>query len=234
MKQILFTMMLLFAYPCLATQQDWIAQAEKGNPQAQYRIGKSYLVGDTIKKDISKALFWIEKAVAQQEPRAEYLLGLCYYKGEGKEKNDSLAYQNFKRSALQGYPLAQYSLALRYLRGEGTSKNQSRAFHWFRKASEGGVMQARYSMGVRLQKGEGVDKHPELALSLYRELALQTPHDPFFDYFLGYSLYYGTCGRQDRNEGSRHIQRAAINGCIEAQSLLTQIRQKRENVPVKF
>ncbi|QZT37335.1 sel1 repeat family protein [Halosquirtibacter xylanolyticus] len=213
--------------PCHSQSIDWLGKAEAGNLQAQYRLGKSFMVGDTIPKDIDQAITWLEKAALKQEPRAMYLLGLCYYKGEGKIQNDTTAYQYFKSSALQGYPQAQYSLALRYLKGEGVKKNEQRAFHWFRKASEAGVPQARYSVGLRLQKGEGVQMNKEMALRLYRELVLQTPHDPFFDYYLGYSYYYGTCGVKDTNAGSRYIQKAAVNGCNEAKQLLLNIRKNR-------
>ncbi|MDC1105582.1 tetratricopeptide repeat protein [Prolixibacteraceae bacterium] len=202
---------------------DWLSRAQEGNLQAQYRLGKSYLVGDTIPKNIEQAIYWLEKASLKKEPRAMYLLGLCYYKGNGKIQNDTAAYRYFKDSALQGYPQAQYSLALRYLNGEGVKKNEQRAFHWFRKASESGIAQARYSVGLRFQKGEGVQMNKRMALRLYQELVLQSPHDPYYDYFLGYSYYYGTCGITDTNTGSRYIQKAAINGCSEAQQLLKHI-----------
>lgn len=227
MKHVLLLCSFFILLPAFSATKNWISEARNGDAQAQYRVGKSYFVGDTIAQDIEQALFWLEKAAAQKEARAQYILGLCYYKGEGKEKNDSMAYRFFKSAALQGYPQAQYSLALRYLKGEGIKKDTQRAFHWFRKASEGGIDQARFSLGVRFQKGEGIEQNKEMALRLFRELTLMAPHDPFYDYYIGCCYYFGTCGLKDINTGTRFIQKAAVHGCKEAQTLLVKIQKQQ-------
>ena len=60
--------------------------ADKGNPAAQFEIGKRFHDGKGILKDSSEAVEWWQKAAAQKFPTAEYNLGLLMRKVTALQK----------------------------------------------------------------------------------------------------------------------------------------------------
>ena len=65
--------------------------ANAGDALAQYKLGLTYLIGDGVKKDLKKAVFWYKKAANQGYARAQVNLGVMYYHGIGVLKNPKLA-----------------------------------------------------------------------------------------------------------------------------------------------
>ena len=64
-----------------------IESARLGCGVAKYRLGKMFLRGDEVAKNVDYALRWLEEAVAEGNPFAEYLLGKTYLKGEDVERD---------------------------------------------------------------------------------------------------------------------------------------------------
>ena len=53
----------------------WLRQAaEKGNPYAQYTLGKMYLQGNELPQDKKEAQRWLESSAAQGNVYAQYLI----------------------------------------------------------------------------------------------------------------------------------------------------------------
>jgi len=69
-----------------------IESARLGNTVAKYRLGKLYLQGKEIGKNLPEALYWLEAAVKEDNQYAEYLLGKTLLQGE--ERNCSNARQS--------------------------------------------------------------------------------------------------------------------------------------------
>ena len=61
--------------------------AEKGEPEAQYKLGVCYANGDGVEKDLKQAAYWWRKAAEQGFAPAQLNLGFCYYNGEDVEKD---------------------------------------------------------------------------------------------------------------------------------------------------
>ena len=59
------------------------AQAQKGNPRAQFYIGVAYTSGVGVKKDPQRAHEWIRKAAETGVASAQSNLGLMYLRGDG-------------------------------------------------------------------------------------------------------------------------------------------------------
>lgn len=54
---------------------EWFAKsAERGNPYAQYMLGKLYLAGKEVPHDEEKAAYWLTQSAEQGNQYAQYLL----------------------------------------------------------------------------------------------------------------------------------------------------------------
>ena len=88
----------------------WTRPPGHGNPFAQYRLGKLCLTGESVKKDVRKALEYLTAAARQGNPFAQYTLGKLYLLGRDVEQDREQARDWFTRSAAQGNAYAQFFL----------------------------------------------------------------------------------------------------------------------------
>jgi TPR repeat protein len=58
-----------------------VESAGKGDVESQYVLGKTFLLGDGIRRIPTEALSWLQKAAEQEHADAEYLLGRMYAEG---------------------------------------------------------------------------------------------------------------------------------------------------------
>lgn len=84
--------------------------AAQGNPAAAYRLGKLYLQGALVPKDVPKALEYLTASAKEGSPFAQYTLGKLYLMGKDVEPDREEAYRWFQASAQQGNPYAQFFL----------------------------------------------------------------------------------------------------------------------------
>ena len=84
--------------------------AAQGNPAAAYRLGKLYLQGELIPKDMPKALKYLTASAGQGSPFAQYILGKLYLMGKEVEQDREKAYRWFEMAAEQGNPYARFFL----------------------------------------------------------------------------------------------------------------------------
>ncbi len=61
--------------------------AEKGDAAAQYYMGLSYEIGDSVRRDYEEAARWYKKAAEQGLRAAQVMLGDCYFYGNGVRQN---------------------------------------------------------------------------------------------------------------------------------------------------
>ena len=78
------------------------AQAEQGDPEAQFNLGVCFHDGQGVKQDIAEAVKWYRKAAEQGLGSASFYLGFCYAKGEGVKKDDAEAVKWYLKAAEQG------------------------------------------------------------------------------------------------------------------------------------
>lgn len=85
------------------------AQAESGNAEAQFFLGKYY---DTLNDphSLSNAAIWYLKAAKQGHAKAQNNLGVCYQYGRGFCKNLPEAIKWYEMAAKQGNPTAMNNL----------------------------------------------------------------------------------------------------------------------------
>ena len=76
--------------------------AERGDPEAQYRIGRMYEFGNGYPQDKAPGIAWIRKAAAQGHADAEQELGVVYAPGDGVKQDNVQAVAWFRKAAEQG------------------------------------------------------------------------------------------------------------------------------------
>ena len=97
--------------------------AKQGYTVAKYMLGKLYLRGEDVPKQMLHALHWLESAVKDDNPYAEYLLGKTFLKGVDVERDTDRAESLLRRSAEQGNKYAAYTLGKAYLDGDILAQN---------------------------------------------------------------------------------------------------------------
>ena len=141
--------------------------AERGNAEAQYRVGLMHEFGAGYPKDVQQAVTWLTRAANQGHVAAQQELGVVYTTGDGVAKDDAKAVAWFRKAANAGNPTAQYNLALMLAKGAGVRQDYAQALDWFRKAATQGFALAQFKVGVAYEQGAGVAADPVLAYANY-------------------------------------------------------------------
>lgn len=83
--------------------------AEKGNSEAQNRVGVFYDNGNYVEQNHQKAVYWYKKALKSDENNlpAKFNLGLSYYYGTGVNVDEDYGLQLIQEAADGGYESAQ-------------------------------------------------------------------------------------------------------------------------------
>lgn len=84
--------------------------AEPNNSFAQYRLGKRYLLGEGLPKDVETAVEWLTASAEQGNQYAQYVLGKLFLIGEDVPRDREAAVRWFTLSADQGNVCARYFL----------------------------------------------------------------------------------------------------------------------------
>ena len=89
----------------------WLGKAaDHGNQFARYRLGKIYLTGESVPKDVQKALEYLTASAEQGNQFAQYTLGKLYLLGRDVKQDREQAKEWLTRSAAQGNEYAQFFL----------------------------------------------------------------------------------------------------------------------------
>ncbi len=109
-------------------------QAGKGDPQAQYELGRTLWHQDNY----SEALHWLQKAAGRGHTDAHYLLGQAYQYGYGTVQNFRTAQAHYLKAAEQGHLEAEYRLGLFYRDGLAGPVDKKSAYIWLNIAAAKG------------------------------------------------------------------------------------------------
>ena len=203
--------------------------ADKGDPSAEFLLGKRYEDGLGVESNQIEAVKWYRKAAEQGNADAQYRLGRCCVQGLGVATNQTEAFQWFRRAAEQGHVWGQLGLASCYDEGEGVEKNQAEAVKWYRKAAKQGNAQAQYNLGVCYSDGEGVEKNQTEAVKWYRKAAERGNAKAQVN--LGFCCERGSGVEKNLTEAVKWYRRAADQGDAGAQFNLGTCYALGEGVP---
>jgi len=86
--------------------EEWSAEAEKGNADAQYNLGQMYRLGQGVAEDMAKAFAWFLRAAEQGLVPAQLNVGVMFGRAIGVPRDDVQAYKWLSLAAAQGDPQA--------------------------------------------------------------------------------------------------------------------------------
>ena len=118
--------------------------ALKGNPQAQFYLGKMHLIGQEVARDYNKAFAWFKKAALQGHSIAQYNLAIMYDNGEGVDKDHPKAIFWYEKAARQKNIQAQYDLGWMYYK----AKDYKKSAFWYKQLAEQGHAQAQFNLAI--------------------------------------------------------------------------------------
>lgn len=112
----------------------YLERALKGDPKAEYLVGKAYLVGLGVEKKPEQAFCWASRAAEHGDVDGVNLLGLCYEHGDGCVRNYSKAVELYKKSADLGSMKAKGNLGVMYAFGWGRNADEKKGTRDVNKA----------------------------------------------------------------------------------------------------
>ena len=107
------------------------AAAERGEAEAQYRLGLSYVIGVEVPEDVVLAAAWFRRAAEQGHAAAQSALGVAYDYGDGVPQDHAEAVAWYRRAAEQGHAGGQNNLGFMYATGRGIPQGYAEAVAWW-------------------------------------------------------------------------------------------------------
>lgn len=143
--------------------------ANLGDPQGEFSLGRAYLQGEGVEKDLAKAKLLFEKAADGGVAGAAYNLGVMAI----QDKDFNAAAGWFSRAAGGGNTDADYALAELYRHGQGVAQNDAKAMDLMRKAADERNVDAQVEYAIALFNGEGTPKNEALAAKYFLAAAAE-------------------------------------------------------------
>lgn len=197
-----------------------IEAAGLGCGTAKYRLGKMFLRGEDVPKNIDYALRWLEESASEHNQYAEYLLGKTFLRGEDVDQDLPRAEHLLRRSSDQGNRYASYTLGKTLLDGELLLQNIPEAIRLLTDSADKGFAAGQYQMGKLLYRGEVVPQDVSRAIEYLERSAEQK--NPYAAYLAG-KLRLTEAELKDVLRAIRDFEIAAENGNDYAEYQLGKI-----------
>ena len=202
--------------------------AKQGYTVAKYMLGKLYLRGEDVPKQMLHALHWLESAVKDDNQYAEYLLGKTFLKGMDVERDTDRAESLLRRSSEQGNKYAAYTLGKAYLDGDVLAQSIDEAVRLLNLSASKNFAPAQFILGRLLYKGEVVPKDIKKAAEWLDSAATQK--NPYAAYLAG-KIYLTEDTVKDIQKAIRSFKIAAEDGNDYAEYQLGKIYLYGKDIP---
>lgn len=153
-----------------------VESAEYGNSIAKYKLGKMYLLGLDVPKNITAAVVWLEDAIEDGNEYAEYLLGKTLLRSEDVDPDYERGEELLRTAADKGNPYALYTLGKELLKGEVLDQNDAEGLLRLQQSADKGFSTAQYLLGKLFYEGEVVSKDVVKAIDLLEKAVAQGNH----------------------------------------------------------
>jgi TPR repeat protein len=158
-------------------------------------LGKIYLTGWGVRRDLKQSLHYYEKAAEFGYIPANEIIGEFYEYGSAGDRNPAKAVTYFTKAAHVGYAPAQYQLGVAYYNGDGVAQDKPTAAAWLIEAAKHGNADALYAVGNMYDQGDTLPNDPAKAIVYFKEAAQQGYPDA--EDALGLYFYTGTAVTKD-------------------------------------
>lgn len=153
------------------------ADAEGGDPRAQFELGLRYADGEGVKKSPKEAAKWMLRAAQAGLPPAQYRMGVLYERGLGVPRDLGQASIWYERAANAGNRKAMYNLAVIMADGSTGQPDYKVAAKWFLAAAELGLKDSQFNIAILYERGLGVDVNLVESYKWYAAAAAQGDND---------------------------------------------------------
>lgn len=205
-----------------------IESAKLGCGVAKYHLGKMFLQGKDVPKNIDYALRWLEESVGEGNEFAEYLLGKTYLKGEDVEQDLIRAEDLLRKSSAQGNKYAKYTLGKSLLDGELFLQNIPEAIKLITESADNGFAPAQYLLGKLLYKGEVIPQDLKKAIEYLEKAAGQKN---LYAAYLAGKIRFTEDAVKDIRKAIRNFEIGAENGKHYAEYVLGKIYLYGKDAP---
>ncbi len=201
-----------------------VRAAEKDDPEAQYTLGRMYVNGYGVVKDVDRAHELFQASADQAHPGGQVGMGYLYLTGQAVEYDDEEAARWYRLAADQGFAAGQASLAFMYQAGRGVAVDTAESVRLYQLAADQEHAPAQFTLGYLHQYGLGVEKDAEEAVRLYRLAAEQGNASAQLN--LGWMYGQGEGVEKDYGEEVRWYTAAAEQGDTIAVKNLEILRNR--------
>ncbi|WP_455375022.1 SEL1-like repeat protein [Kaarinaea lacus] len=203
----------------ISTTDLFLASANKGDREAQFKVGLMYLKGnDGFPKDQEKALHWLNKAATQDHTNAQFEVGMMYYK-PGKEINET-ARSLLLKAADKGHVNAQYFLATIY----NQDQRYDDAAKWLDKAFQNNHDEALELLVELYTSGKLGNPDRNRVLKWLEKASLKGLRDA--QYKLGEEYLVHEEIANNKSKAFAWIEKSARNGYTQAKYRLATLYQQ--------
>lgn len=207
--------------------------ADLGLAKAYGGLARGYIAGRGLPRDYDKAVQILPQAIGHDDGLGENCMGAILEYGWGKPMNPSEAVAWYQKAAELGFAGGQCNLARCYANGIGIPVNAAEAARWYLKAAEQGHVESEYWMGWLYQTAEGVPQRDVAESRKWYLKAAERGYGPA-QYNLGISYLEEGEGERDRQEGINWLKRAAAQGNVNAQRVLSDLPAADPSATSKF
>lgn len=210
-----------------ALQTEWLellAEAIRGDAEAQFRAGVMYRDGTGVRRSDEQAAVWFRRAAEQGHALAQFNLSGYLYSGRGVSLDRSEAVVWCRKAAEQGVAGAQYLLGRLYQSGGGVAQSDAQAVFWYRKAAEQGFAEAQVDLGVMYAAGSGLPQSDAQAAVWFRKAAEQG--NAAAQCFLGVMYEVGRGVPQDYTQAHKWLNLAASRAPSDKQAEYAAARNR--------
>ena len=122
------------------------AKAEKGDAEAQDKLGFYYGRGALVKQDYDESARWFRKAAEQGHAPGQLHLALAYAKNKGVPRDPQEALKWMRKSVDQAYAPALYAFGFWYASGQIVAMDVVEAHKWYSLALAQGETSAKAAL----------------------------------------------------------------------------------------
>lgn len=131
-------------------------EANAGNAEAQYQLGRMYDTGDKLERDRQKAVAWFTAAANQGHAESQYRLAISYLYGIAVTKNVATGESWLTKAAQQNHPVAKEMLPI-YMANRSANMSTSIALSWYLEKVANGDPEGQFGIGNMYENGWGIN-----------------------------------------------------------------------------
>lgn len=150
-----------------------LTQAQRGDAEAEEKLGGMYFYGRGEPRSNVEALRWYRAAADQGYAKAQFDIGYLYETGTGVRQDFNEAYRWYDLASSKGSEEAECALGNMYYHGHGVPQDYAKAALLFRRSADQGFARAEYDLGSMYYYGHGVPQDRALSRYWIRKAAEQ-------------------------------------------------------------